>query len=86
MKKNKYWFKSKRFGWGFVPISWEGWGIVFLWVVMIVFGAYLSNMFSESVSGKDGFTFLFYISSLIIVSMPLHIKKCKDKPRWRWGK
>jgi hypothetical protein len=86
MKINEYWFKSKRFGWGFVPISWEGWLMVFILVGLMMLSGYLNNIFTEPVSIKDSFAFLFDVALIILASMPIHLKKSKDKPRWRWGK
>lgn len=44
---NKYWFrkrrglKSKDLGWGWVPISWEGWLILISMVASIVISAFI---------------------------------------------
>lgn len=83
MEENKLWFKTKRYGWGWVPVSWQGWSVVAL---------YLADVFSvtlligqrvpESVSP---WVVLFGIvpptAFLIIIC---YIKG--ERPRWRWGK
>jgi hypothetical protein len=30
------WFRAKRFGWGLVPITWQGWGYTSAWLAAIV--------------------------------------------------
>ena len=86
MKRNKYWFESKKFGWGYVPISWEGWLMVLAFLSLMMTSAYLHNLFSENVTTRESLSFIFDLALLILLSIPLYQMKCKDKPRWRWGK
>jgi hypothetical protein len=86
MKINKYWFKSKKFGWGFVPISWEGWITTLMLLVLVQLSAYLNNIFSDQITYKDTLSFLFDSILIILVTMPFFTNRCQDKPRWRWGK
>ncbi|MDH5533226.1 MAG: hypothetical protein OEX81_02235 [Candidatus Pacebacteria bacterium] len=86
MKRNKYWFKSKRFGWGFVPISWEGWLSVALLLGLIYLVAYLNGIFEEPVTTKQILSYLFDVFLIILISLPYHQKRSRDKIRWRWGK
>jgi uncharacterized membrane protein (DUF485 family) len=39
----EYWFKRKRYGWGWVPATIEGWLVVGVFVVLIAFGSSLMN-------------------------------------------
>jgi len=59
MRKNQYWFKSKRFGWGFVPISWEGWIVTLMLLALVQVSAYLNNIFNDQITFKDTLSFLF---------------------------
>ncbi len=36
MQPNKPWFKPKKIGWGFTPISIQGWLLTFLLVVLVI--------------------------------------------------
>lgn len=86
MKKSKYWFKSKRFGWGFVPISWEGWLSVSILLGLIYLVAYLNGIFEEPISSKQALSFSFDVFLILLVTHPFHQKRSKDKIKWRWGK
>ena len=39
--KNKYWFRKRKglftkdLGWGWAPISWEGWIVTFLFIIIV---------------------------------------------------
>jgi len=37
MKSNKYWFKPKRFGYGAEPTTWEGWALIAVFVIFVIF-------------------------------------------------
>ncbi len=72
----KLWFKNKRFGWGWVPATWEGWAITLLFVSLAV-GAGVEF-------GEDSTEFL--VSIVILVSLLLLICYATgEKPEWRWG-
>ena len=31
-----YWFKRKLYGWGWTPVTWQGWLIIALYVIFLV--------------------------------------------------
>jgi hypothetical protein len=78
-----YWFKARWFGWGWVPVSWQGWTTILLYVgVIILPGALVAN------SIKSGERFLVLFLPLIIISTAILIWICYkkgEKPRWSWG-
>jgi hypothetical protein len=38
-----YWFKRRLFGWGWVPVKWQGWLVVAVSVALVVFGIYIGE-------------------------------------------
>ena len=77
MKQNKLWFKRKCYGWGWYPISWEGWLCILVWVVLFSFG--VVKMDHE------------WLKNLIVIFIMTGILiwicyKKGEKPRWSWGK
>ena len=52
-----YWFKARLYGWGWTPATWQGWLVLAIWLVLVLFFAFklefiqkISNMvlaFSE---------------------------------------
>jgi hypothetical protein len=73
----KLWFKRKLYGYGWTPCSWEGWLVVFIWVVFFVIA--MSNIDHESF--KNILFIILSTAFLILVSY-----KKGEKPRWQWGK
>jgi len=83
MKINKLWFKAKMYGWGWVPVSWEGWTIMISYLIAITLN--FKNIDAGSHSGSDtliNFAIPFIINTIfLLIICYTH----GEKPRWRWG-
>ena len=44
---NRYWFRPKSFGYGWTPISWEGWAVT-LGSMVVTMAAILTAVFAEA--------------------------------------
>jgi hypothetical protein len=78
-----YWFKRKLYGWGWVPVKWQGWLVVGVYVLALVL---FSLTIDESSSALEVFfTFILPILLLTVVLIRICYKK-GEKPRWSWGK
>lgn len=83
MKENKLWFKTKLYGWGWVPYSWEGWVITALYMFAVIKGAWaISPELSE---GEALLTLAITIVPPTIFLLVICYLK-GERPRWRWGK
>lgn len=77
-----YWFKAKPYGWGWVPVRWQGWAVVGAYIVGVLFFAF--TLHETSPVEEVAFTFLLPISLLSITLIRIcYIKG--EKPRWQWG-
>ena len=82
MKKSQYWFRKRRglvwpdLGWGWFPISWEGWLLVVLNVVSILFIAFALRL-DENSPNSDVYKLLTGISVITGISVLISIKKCR---------
>ncbi|HEX9594823.1 MAG TPA: hypothetical protein VF996_01725 [Candidatus Saccharimonadales bacterium] len=84
-ERSKYWFKRRRYGWGWVPVSWKGWLALALYLAIIIFGIpALIDAPAES-SAWEGAIY-FIVVFLVTVSL-IRLGYAKGpKPRWRWGR
>ncbi|MEQ1561540.1 MAG: hypothetical protein ABL899_02340 [Nitrospira sp.] len=82
-KKNKIWFRAKNYGWGWYPVSWQGWVIIILYLIGTVQYFLNADMFSHSVSDTLlRFSVPFVINTIfLLIICYAH----GEKPRWRWG-
>lgn len=85
MSKNtsKLWFKTKTYGWGWYPCSWQGWTVVILYLIQIISISLIAEELFQSMKGIAIF-FLIIITS--VVNLLFISYKTGEKPRWRWGK
>ncbi len=84
---NKYWFKPKNYGYGYVPISVEGWIATLFLIFIGIFFAYINNFFApENVTFQSSLFFVLEILILGFVFLKIFEKKCKGKLKWNWKK
>jgi L-threonylcarbamoyladenylate synthase len=80
----KFWFKRKKYGWGWYPATFEGWFLDFIYIVLLTFIFSSIDKYSHSVS-----------DTLIGIVVPMTALTCifiiitwlkGEKLRWQWGK
>jgi hypothetical protein len=82
--KKKIWFKAKTYGWGWQPLSWEGWLITVVYVMAVIKDFLHIDRMSHS--GSD--TLIAVAPHFIILTICfLGICYVKgEKPHWSWGR
>lgn len=78
-EKPSYWFRAKRYGWGWgLPVTWQGW---------VVFVGYLAAFTTAAVVLPTRGYVAEYLASVVLLTVVL-IGICwlkGEPPRWRWG-
>ncbi len=83
----KIWFRAKRFGWGWRPVTWQGWLVTAAYIAGIIVIAQHAVVITET-STSTTKTFLWnYFPSLIILTIVMIwiCYKTGEKLKWRWG-
>ncbi len=79
-KDNHYWFRAKRYGYGWYPARWQAWLILSLYVVIL---GILVSIFETNI---EKYTIFYSISVFTITTILVYISYKKGEPaRWRWG-
>ena len=74
--RGKLWFKRRHFGWGWTPVTIEGWVIVLAYIVAVALMA--MNMNEHS--------FSFYAGVFAVTLLLTAIGFIKgEAPKWQWG-
>ena len=73
-----YWFKRKWYGWGWVPVKWQGWLVLFFAGALLFAGMYVGET-----DDAPGATFLGLVLMLGLLFVFGYWKG--EKPRWQWG-
>lgn len=77
------WFKRKSYGWGWTPITWQGWLAVAIHIALVV--GLVLTIDDSSPPQEVAFMFIFPVALLTASLIRLAYKK-GEKPRWQWGK
>ncbi len=80
----EYWFKRRRYGYGWVPVTSEGWialgGYIF---VLVIGSASIDEMFTSEAT----VSIVFILFTVVLTAMFLALVASKSpKPKWRWGR
>lgn len=83
MKKSKLWFRRKTYGWGWTPITWEGW----VTTLMVVIIPLLIRLTMKSLDFEKSTQYFYTYASIPILVMALILIcfRFGEKPKWQWG-
>lgn len=77
------WFRAKRYGWGWVPVTWQGWLIIGAHIAIIGSGAYI---LFDGLTTTNTQLALFFVWTFLWTMPVMYICFRKgEEPRWRWG-
>jgi len=74
--EKEYWFKRRRYGFGWTPACWQGWAVVIVFLIIFVVG---KKMFD------DNLIYSIFMATAIISLVIASLYK-GPKPKWRWGR
>lgn len=82
----RYWFKRKIWGWGWVPATWQGWAVTLGYLVLIVLLALTQepSVPGDPDSGSNPLVFGLPIALLTAFFIVIAYKT-GERPRWQWG-
>ncbi len=81
--RKRLWFVAKRYGWGWTPVTWEGWLVTFVYVGgMVGYFSYYSAAIVSLTDTLMRFVLPFGIGTAFFVAV-CYFKG--ERPRWRWG-
>ncbi|HEX5429519.1 MAG TPA: hypothetical protein VFX17_00370 [Patescibacteria group bacterium] len=77
------WFKRRLVGWGWTPVTWQGWLCVIVYVGLLM--AFAFSLDDSSSPREIGL--MLVLPFIILTSLLLRIAYRKgEKPKWQWGK
>lgn len=86
LRKKGYWFAAKRFGWGWVPITWQGWLGTLIYLFLVI-GDVVAGIAFEKISHSISDTLIFATPSFILHTILFFLLTYGkgEAPRWRWS-
>lgn len=80
----KYWFVAKKYGYGWVPATREGWLVLLGYFILVAAGAwFISSLFPD---GQDFLVVFLPWVFMLSVALVLIAHRTGEPPRWHWGK
>src|SRR5574343_1665588 len=77
--EQKLWFKAKRYGYGWYPVTWQGWGVIALYIVFVFFDV------SALDAPHNQIPIAFLVRVFIVTMFLIIICNIKgEKAYWRW--
>ena len=77
--EQKYWFRTKRYGWGWgLPSAWQGWVVLVGFVALLVLGSVLFPP-DDRLGMYLGYVALLSAALVVVAWWK------GEPPRWRWG-
>jgi hypothetical protein len=82
--ERRLWFRTKKYGWGWYPASWQGWLCVAAYVAAISASVWIMGRYGEAAS----FAVPLALLGTILASLALVTVSWRrgENPSWRWGK
>jgi len=74
----KIWFKRRWYGWGWYPVTWQGWIVVLAFILAVIVLAF-------STFPKENLTCYFISLGILVLVLILICLKKGEKPKWQWG-
>lgn len=78
-----YWFRRKLYGWGWTPARWQGWAVIAVYVVFLVWMfRYLDRASHSASDTMIGFVGPVVLATLVLVAISYWKG---EPPKWMWG-
>ncbi|HQB50906.1 MAG TPA: 8-oxo-dGTP diphosphatase [bacterium] len=76
----KLWFKAKKYGYGWYPVTWEGWLTIAIYVLLLI-GT--GSFFPQYIERQP---FVYFGWVILLTAVLIYVSyKTGEKARWRWG-
>ncbi len=79
----RLWFKRKLYGWGWTPVTWQGWVVILVYIALVALFAFTID--ENSPIREVVFTGMLPIALLTFALIRI-CYRFGEKPRWQWGK
>ncbi len=79
MAKELLWFKRKRYGWGWRPVTWQGWTLLIIYMFLTILLFTHIDLLGDALMSAL-IMFMLLTATLIIICY-----LTGEKPRWQWG-
>lgn len=81
------WFNRKLYGWGWVPVRWQGWVVTLAYISLILVIVLSREKYIPGNPDSGSNTLVFALPIILLTAIFLFIAyRKREKPRWQWGR
>jgi len=80
---NGYWFKRKIYGWGWTPVTWQGWLVTLAIIGVLIWNALRIDATADS-AGDVLFNVIPQTAVLVLLLIAI-AWRTGESPKWMWG-
>lgn len=80
----KLWFRRKLYGWGWYPVTWQGWLVTLGYIFLILFFSFRID--EKSYLVRDTIFGIFVPFTCLTFLLIFICYKTGEKPKWQWGR
>lgn len=86
-ENKKIWFRAKKYGWGWTPVTWQGWLVTLGYVIILVDQITSTVRYDKTGSNSVSDTMIYFALNFILSTVLLLIICYMKGERlgWRWG-
>lgn len=87
-RERGYWFKAKEYGYGWMPVTWQGWLVTFFFTLLLLRDILLVLSDMSEYNGRYVLPYLvetiipFILYTTIFLFLTI---KAGEPAKWRWG-
>jgi hypothetical protein len=82
--KPEYWFKRKRYGYGWTPVTWQGGATVVAFVVVVLAASIMMERVPEDDLARGLGVYVAVVVMALVMLLLVTVRKA-PKGKWRWG-
>ncbi len=80
--KKKLWFRAKTYGWGWYPVTWQGWTATAFYIFYQLF---LVALIRDALASRAGIVSYLFLTAIGIAALLAVCYQFGETPKWRWG-
>jgi hypothetical protein len=81
-----YWFRPKRYGWGWSPATVQGWLVLGAFVAAVAAdSAVFYHRVRAGVGLRPAMTMFYLWIAILVVALAVVCWRTGEPPHWRWG-